>query len=60
MTVYKIDTIDVDGKPEMQFKCLSLPDHIFLFLFRWVDVIRGRKAREIEGCRLVKRASRKV
>jgi hypothetical protein len=23
MTVYKIDTIDVDGKPEVQFKCLK-------------------------------------
>src|SRR5271156_5828898 len=23
MTVYKIDTIDVDEKPEMQFKCLK-------------------------------------
>ena len=22
-TVYKIDTIDVDGKPEVQFKCLK-------------------------------------
>src|SRR5579863_4247973 len=22
-TVYKIDTIDVDGKPELQFKCLK-------------------------------------
>ena len=22
-TVYKIDTIDVDGKPEVQFKCLE-------------------------------------
>jgi hypothetical protein len=23
-TVYKIDTIDVDGKPEVQFKCLKI------------------------------------
>ena len=24
MTVYKIDTINVDGKPEVQFKCLKI------------------------------------
>ena len=23
-TVYKIDTIDIDGKPEVQFKCLKI------------------------------------
>jgi hypothetical protein len=23
-TVYKIDTINVDGKPEVQFKCLKI------------------------------------
>jgi len=55
MTVYNFDTIDVDGKPEVQFKCLKrlVGERGFEPPTPWSRTRFRRLLNSIETCRLL-------